>query len=594
MIPHLTLFLLVGLAAPASKGIQVGHPRFQPKRPEFLATQKGALIQAQGTAPVCVSGSSPVTCAVDMKYFGGHVLSNVKVYAVFWTAAISPDILSGIGGFYAALVDSEYVDWLGEYSTNRATQAGSRSGQPGSQQIIGRGTFAGSYTLTDFSRSFPTCTAPDQALMCITDSDIATEIDWQIAQGNLPTPDANTLYVLHFPASIRISDPSGVSCHGFCAYHGAYRNAANQSVFYAVLPDLSTNGCQTGCGTGTAFDRTCAVASHEVAEVITDGESSLANGEDYPLAWYDAEPNSQGEIGDMCKGHQDTLGSDGLTGCSPGATGCYTIQQVFSQLAWSADPSSQPNTPACVSRRVEANDYSIALRPNTVSLGPGATSAPIPILTSLTSGIAVQLTLSTGAVPTGLHASFDVTSLTVGGPANLTISADANAAPRQDGVLVVVASGATTHSAALLVQVDGPPTISIGSPAAGARVSGVTPVTVTAAAGAKTSIETISIAVDGDPPLSFGTASTAAWNTRSVSNGSHTLQAIVVDSDGGRAMTSINVTVYNQALAGVVGGCSSATGGDTSYALTFAVPWLVLRLSRRPARDGRPSRQRFR
>jgi hypothetical protein len=589
MIRHLALFLSLGLAAPASGGIELGHPRLQRKGPELPGAEDGSLIRAQGTAPVCVNGGSPVTCAVDMQYFGGHVLSNAKLYAVFWTSAIDPEIQSGIGGFYAALVDSEWMDWLAEYSTTRTTQAGSRSGQPGSQQLIGRGTFAGSYTLTEFSRSFPSCAAPDQALTCITDSDISTELDWQVAQGHLPPPDADTLYVVHFPPSVRISDPGGVSCRDFCAYHGAYRNAAQQSVFYAVLPDLSQSGCQTGCGSGSAFQRTCAAASHEVAEVITDGESGLANGEDYPLAWYDTEPNSQGEIGDMCKGHQDTLGSDGLTGCSSGAAGCYTIQQVFSQVVWSSSPASQPDSPACVSSRFDADDYSVAVKPNTLALGLGATSAPIPVLTSLTSGSALQLTLSTGDVPAGLHASFDVASVTAGGTAHLTISADPDAGPLKDGVLVVVASGATTHSAALLVQVDTSPTVSIASPMAGATVSGMTPVSVMATAGVSTSIATISISVDGEPPFSTGTASSTTWNTRSVSNGSHTLEVVVVDADGGRAAASVGVTVSNQPLAGVAGGCSCTTTGDPSDAALLVVSWLALRLAGR-SRSSRRTR----
>lgn len=574
------------LTAGAPEAIHFGHPCYQSKHPGEQRAATGGLIGTLGTAPVCVNtAGGHVPCAVNMQYFGGHVVSNVKVYAVFWSAAVGSDIQSGVAGFYSTLVNSEWVDWLTEYSTNRTTEAGTRAGQPGSQQTIGRGTFAGNYTLTTFSKTFPPCAAPDQALTCITDADIATEINWQVGQGRLPLPDANTLYMVHFPGSVLISDPGHVSCQDFCAYHSTYQNSAMQSVFYAVLPDVSQPGCLNGCGSGSTFQKTCAAASHELAEVLTDGESGLASGQDYPLAWYDTEANSQGEIGDMCRGHQDTIGHDGLTGCSTGTAGCYTVQQVFSQVAWSADPAGHPATPACVSSRYDGNDYSIALSPNTLALGPGATSAPIPILTTLSNGAPLQLTLSSNNVPTGLHASIDTTSVTVGGAAHLTVSADANAAPVRDAVLVVVAAGATTHSAALLVQVDTSPTISITSPAAGATISGVTAISVAATPGANTSIASISIAVDANAPLSSGPASTAPWNTRTVSNGSHAVQAVVVDSDGGRATASLSVTVANTVEA-VVGGCSCGLGGNPSNTALFALVGLAFRLRRgrgRPA-----------
>jgi uncharacterized protein (TIGR03382 family) len=575
------LVLLASPAAPEVAGN--GRPQYQamqPAPPSRTTLEQGGLALTAGTAPKCVDGNrQPIPCVVDLQYFGGHVLSNVKVYAVFWTSSVASEIQSGVPGFYSALVNSQFLDWLTEYSTNLAAQVGSHAGQAGSQQVIGRGTFAGSYTLTAFSKRFSPCPAPDGALTCLSDADIANEIDWQVSGGHLPAPDANTLYLLHFPVSVRISNPGQVSCKNFCAYHGTYRNAAQQSVFYAVIPDLSTNGCETGCGVGTTFQNTCTVVSHEVAEAITDGEAGLASIPDFPQAWFDSASPSQGEIGDMCRGDTDTVGMDGLTGCAAGSIGCYTVQPVFSRAVWNANAAGQPNVPACVASRYEANDYRIALGQNTLALAPGAASPPIAILTALTSGTPLAVALSLGDLPAGVHASLDVASLSVGGTAHLTVSADSSAQPVQDGVLVVRATGAVTHSAALLLQVDTLPTVSITSPAPGQTVAGSTLVSVAATPGTHTAVANIAISIDGSSPLSSSLASSTPWDTRAASNGSHTIAVTVVDTDGGRAMTSLTVTVANSSLGPVFGGCSSTAGGSASVALLVAA-WFGLRRRR--------------
>jgi len=445
----LAVLLVASLPAPAEV-IHIARPRLQPLRP----AEGSGLIHSAGTVPECTgNGGAPIPCAVSMVYFGGSALSNVKVYAVFWTGAVSSEIRLGMGDFYRTLTDSEWMDWLTEYSTDILVQAGNDQGQPGTGQLIGRGTFAGSYTLTTLSRSYPSCPAPDQALTCVTDAEIANELDVQIGNQTLPAPDANTLYMVHFPATVRISDPGAVSCQQYCAYHSVFQNTARQDVFYAVLPDFGANGCQRGCGLGTTFQNTCSGASHEIAESITDAEVGLATAENFPLAWYDDEQVSQGEIGDMCNQDQDTVGTDGLTGCDAGTTGCYTLQQLFSHLVWNADPTGQPNVPACVSTRHDADDYSLALSPNSATVVLGDAPVSIPIVTAVTGGSALPLLLSVTGAPAGVVASIDAPSITAGATTHLSLFADAGTPPVQDGLVVVRATATTVHSAALLVQV---------------------------------------------------------------------------------------------------------------------------------------------
>jgi Bacterial Ig domain len=454
------LFFLLCVTPVSADVIRIARPRYGPP-PKTTPLTEG-VVRRSGSEPSCArSTGAPIPCTVDFEYFGGAVISNVKVYAIFWSSEVSAEIQAGIGGFYQTLTNSEFLDWLTEYSTDFTVSVGSHVGLPGTQQIIGRGTYAGGYVLPVLSKSYPPCTSGAPLPVCLGDADLQSEIDWQIRHGNLPIPDSDTIFVMHFPSSALIRDPGAVACTDYCAYHSSYastyQGGVSQTVHYAVLPDQGSNGCQQGCGAGTSFQNTCSSVSHEIVESMTDSEVGAASLVDYPLGWYDNEAMSQGEIADVCNQQTGTVGVDGLTGCASGDAGCYTLQQIFSKAVWDAARAEQPNVQACVASRYDVTDYSIAITPNTLLLAPGATAPAIPILTTLTNGATEALTLTVTDVPTGLHAAIDAPSVNVGGTANLIMSADANAAPFVDGVLVVQATGSVTHSAALLVRLSAVP-----------------------------------------------------------------------------------------------------------------------------------------
>ena len=114
-----------------------------------------------------------------------------------------------------------------------------------------------------------------------------------------------------------------ISCRpgGFCAYHGTIvASTPVGEIYYGVHPDFQAgSGCDLGCGTGaTTFDNVTSVASHEMAETITDCKVSLAPFNEPPLGWYD---DNNGEIGDICNALQGSIvGGDGHT---------YTVRNVF-------------------------------------------------------------------------------------------------------------------------------------------------------------------------------------------------------------------------------------------------------------------------
>jgi hypothetical protein len=241
-------------------------------------------------------GIKPAATLSKLVYYGGPVVSNVKVVTVWWGGASNVQYTTQLEKFYGAVTNSSWFNVLNEYTT--------------STQTIGTGSWVSS-----FSDNF----APTGVL---TDAQIQSRLVNLISNGSLPASDSNTYYSIHFAPGISISSNGG-SCvaGGFCAYHGTINNAGKY-IYYGVVPDQS-GGCSTGCGSNSVpFNNLCSVASHELAEMVTDPGVGLATTYSPPLAWYDA---TNGEIGDICNAQQGTtVGSDGIT---------YVIQKIFSNKA---------------------------------------------------------------------------------------------------------------------------------------------------------------------------------------------------------------------------------------------------------------------
>jgi hypothetical protein len=275
-----TSFVFLHLSILALAACSASTPEDANRTSEGLNT--GATPVARfvppGTAP-----SSPIASAPS--YGGGPVLSDVQIVAVFWGNNVNPTITSGIGPFYAAMTDSTYMDWLDEYNTPT--------------QRIGRGSLAGMVTIRPFNTNTN-----------LQDSDIQTELSRQISSGNLPAPDKDTLYTVHFPHGVTIVGPAGAgtSCayNGFCAYH--YATSSGTIFSYTVMPDFGPgSGCDVGCGTGTMFQNFTSTASHEVLEAVTDPQ---------PFSGWTPE------IGDPCNQEHATITTQNGTQ--------YTVQAVFS------------------------------------------------------------------------------------------------------------------------------------------------------------------------------------------------------------------------------------------------------------------------
>ncbi len=243
-----------------------------------------------------------------MKYFGGHVISNVKIVEISWGSAVDSNYMTQLQGFYTAIVKSPFIDWMTEYDTIGLT--GFADLMPGSNQHIGRGSFVSSVVITPANKS-----------TALTDQDIQTELMAQLAANNLPPPsldaggNVDSLYMVDFPQGTSISLVGLQSCSSFGAYHGTF-TYQKMSVPYGVHPYC-----------GYSFPLSCVIHSHELAEAITDTEVGLVEYNTTnlcarPLAWTTLASTAWAseETADLCEGTSDTIAG-------------YAVQKIWSNYA---------------------------------------------------------------------------------------------------------------------------------------------------------------------------------------------------------------------------------------------------------------------
>jgi hypothetical protein len=216
-----------------------------------------ALAVALFAAPAMGASSSRGPSRISLTYHGGPMLQNVQVTTLFWGSNWKGSSLTDyFNGFFKSLfADGRYLANLDQYDAGGYT--------------VGTGTLA-------------TTTIDEQAPATqIQDSEIRTEIRAQIAAGNLPKQDANTLYFVFTPPKTVVVDAYGDdSQNDFAGYHDF--DSSSDGFSYAVIPydDRLSNPQNMSL-----------YASHELAEAITDPEPG-----DGTLGWYD---NRNGEVGDI-------------------------------------------------------------------------------------------------------------------------------------------------------------------------------------------------------------------------------------------------------------------------------------------------------
>ena len=481
--------------------------------------------RARGSAPAREASGTTVL------YYGGPVISNPKVYVVWWgdPANINADATNNPGGmasFFEGVLDSVFVDAWAQYDTNVSAQAGSDLGDAGTGQSIGRGNYAGTYTLSAIPSG-------DN----IEDSQIQSALDAAITAGTLPAADANTIYAIYFPAAVSITVDGAASCGGFGAYHDY---DATSGAAYLVIPDCSYH-----------FLDFCSVSSHELAEATTDLIPTPGDNPDYPQAWNDSMGD---EVADLC----EATGGLIATG-----SGSFAVQGIWS-----------PRSSSCATASHAAQDFSVAISPHAWNLQSGGT-ASLTVQTAIVAGAAQTLALSVQAA-TGVTATLGAASVQTGGSTTLAISSQAAISNAQIVVTATATTGTAvwTHTASLLLSVaagtdDFSLSLSPSSAQADAGSTVTYQVQSTVLAGA---VPSIALSVSGLPtgitgtfdtnPIAAGASATLSLKTTQTLDGTYPF-VVVGNADTTRtASGSLQLFVPPVVDAGTDAGPGLDAGSD--------------------------------
>ena len=251
----------------------------------------------------------------------------------------------------------------------------------------------------------------------------------RIADGTLPQPTQETLYVVYLPAAVSITLDGASSCREFGGYHNTltYTPEAGAAipVPYAIVPR-----CDTTTTTTTI------AASHEIIEAATDPDVGQSN-----VAYYmvnEAWAFAGGEVGDLCV---DFTG----TGADTYLEGAFTVQR-----SWS-------NTEAKA-----GHDPCVPVPPNQVFFGAAPAAAQQKVALAAGKSVVIDVTAfsnapmadwTLSAVDFGLFTtgsshltfSFDKTTVNNGSKVQLTVTMK-SAPPRGAAFYGIVAtSGKTKH-----------------------------------------------------------------------------------------------------------------------------------------------------
>jgi PKD domain len=294
--------------------------------------------------------------AANLPYGGGPVLHTNRTHLIFWQPAGSgltydPGYESLIERFLANVAaashsPSNVYGLTGQYTDSHGAAAyASRYG----------GAVVASDQLPPNGCSEPAGIGPGWTV-CLTDSQLATEIEHVIRTDHLPTGPTD-VYFLVLPngfGSCTTSDSSSCALagmvDGYCGYHS---QTPDGTVLYAVIPFNAVPGhCQSDSPrpNSSAADPAISTISHEQSEMITDPEND---------AWVDGSGN---EVGDLCRpSFGPAIGGSGASAWNEDINGGhYYLQEEWSNAAGACAPRARPDPVSLTAAPVPGQPRTIA------------------------------------------------------------------------------------------------------------------------------------------------------------------------------------------------------------------------------------------
>jgi hypothetical protein len=228
---------------------------------------------------------------------------------------------------------------------------------------------------------------------------------------SFPANDANTVYVLHYPAGTNVTNQGTSSCQDFGGYHSNITlDAAHGSAdaAYAVIPRCTNFPPLMGLDSVTGSE------SHELVEAATDPypmtNPAYVNVDTTHLYW--ARVLGGGEVGDMCAQF------NGVWNKYPDLP--YTVQSIWSNA--SARAGHDPCQPSA--SKVYFNAAPVMLDTFTImTAGQSATVKGVKIPVGGTATVDVDL-FSDGPIGPWTVAAKDAASVFQGGTPYLGLALD--------------------------------------------------------------------------------------------------------------------------------------------------------------------------
>jgi len=238
---------------------------------------------------------------VKMTHQGGYTINNPQMLNVFvgnWDSGSNTERIERINQFTADLLGSNYMSLLVQYGCTTP------------------GSFIGSAKIT----SVPSKNLNDLAVQGLLQQAISNNI--------IPEPKKNTVYILYFDNTIGFTDNSininmcsPTASDTAFGYHHFFVTQKSNKCYYGVIPPLTDYCLQNTCFSSlncslknaqTQEERITQVASHEIAEIISDPESN---------AWFDTL--SGRENADICNGFRASISNSGRS---------WNVQQIYSHM----------------------------------------------------------------------------------------------------------------------------------------------------------------------------------------------------------------------------------------------------------------------
>jgi hypothetical protein len=235
---------------------------------------------------------------------------------------------------------------------------------------------------------------------------IQAELGRLIDSGLVPEFDENTFFAVHLPQDIQTQTQGVLSCVNFLGYHSLFKHGG-RSIYYTIIPD---------CGFGEGF--ITKVSTHELTEVVTNPNW------DADPAWVD---RSFGEIADICTSLFDVVNG-------------IVVQKLWSNQA-----------KGCITTKLPPPENDFAFVGGMVT---GRRSVPgevieLNVATSITHGVAQDITLSIQQLPPHVTAEFLPPTVRAGETAKLrlTFGRDAQLTPNTVPFIIFGTNSFATHAA---------------------------------------------------------------------------------------------------------------------------------------------------